>query len=283
MEEPYKIEDEFDDYLDGNLTPAAKAAFEARLAADPALQEEFTFYQSIREGLRRSAARPQRKKELAEIRQKMLPEERKSWLWRNIGIATLLLLLVVAGVWVYWPVQEQESEPVIPEQEEPIAPMPEEDEQQQQPVVEPAPSERGQPPVAVNEDQPETNIKEDILAGNTENRDARQGEITVKKLLILDGKAEPAPDVSPVKVEIIEDDAAEMRYRFFESTLRIFTAQPEELAPGQLEITELQESGAPPRFFLKAGGRWHRILADGKARILQPETDEEILRLLGQN
>lgn len=115
MKKTYEfIEEEFDGYLDGDLTAAEKADFEHRLAADPDLQEAFDFHRSVRQTLGGASRRAARKENLARIRGQMLlpASQNRGWL-KSLGFI-LLLALVAGGVWYFGKWNQEAVQPGQP-------------------------------------------------------------------------------------------------------------------------------------------------------------------------
>ncbi len=98
-------EEEFDDYLDGSMDSHQRADFEARLTKDPALREAFDFHQILRKNLQQRPEYEKIKDDVTRIHREMMQPGNtlRRFPNRKWGGIVLLLLVIAAGVWYFWP------------------------------------------------------------------------------------------------------------------------------------------------------------------------------------
>lgn len=92
-------EEQLERYVLGRLSPDDRAAFEARLAADPDLRESLARERSIREGVRR-VGREELKRRLAEAT-RTAPRPGVPW-GRVAALAAMILIVTGIALWQRW-------------------------------------------------------------------------------------------------------------------------------------------------------------------------------------
>ena len=248
MKQQYEFqEEEFDDYLDGGMHPDHRAAFEGRLATDPALREAFEFHQKLRDSLFRRPHRAQIKDEIAPIHRKMLRPARLRRRFLNWKWSGILLLLVAAGALIFW----------MPAIKKIFFPAP-------TPTV----------PVAKTNSNP----ADEILLG-TENRHQFERDVKVDVIEIKTGQTVRMPEEDrKCTVTIINSGMIAPAYEKNKNN-RLHLSIPGKMYSKSisLRLTDLR-NGADTVLFLKLENDWY-VLPSARGA-LRPVTDRTTLQRL---
>lgn len=105
----------FDAYIRGEMPPGQRAEFEARLAADASLRNDFDLHRALLGSMDRNWERERLREQVKEAREAMLNQGKNAGGGQQekrflLPLAALILLLLVGGsVWYFWPEPEPQD------------------------------------------------------------------------------------------------------------------------------------------------------------------------------